>query len=669
MSGITGIFHLDGRPASSEQIRHSLDGLAARGPDASNLWIEGETGLGHRMLWTTPESLRETQPLVEEGGLLALTADARIDNRDDLAREMDLTGEEAGQLTDAAWILAAYRRWGLDAPVRLLGDFAFALWDAREQRLFCARDALGARPFFYTHRPGRFFAFCSELNALFSLADIPRTINEVRVADYLGGILEDQASTFFEQVLRLPAAHAMTVSPDGVRSWSYWQLDPEAEVRFARDEDYAAAFRERFEEAVRCRMRSAFPIGSTLSGGLDSSSVAAMASDLLPPEADPLHTFSAVFSDLPERMLRVIDERAYMERVASRKRITPHFLPMNGLSPLKGAQEAVRRHGQPFEMRNVYLEAALYEEARRQGVRVLLDGLEGDLTVSHGFGFLNELAARGDWNRFAVEVKALVGRLGGTSRRYVDGIGMDYLAERARTGRRFSALRDLGRLAGPLDLPFSYVARQAASLAAPDLVRRGWRRLRGRSRPEEDENALVNPALAARTGLPERRRLVEAKFEALVRTERQDHWTALTAGYGPVLLETVDRNAAAFSLDLRHPFFDRRLVAFCLSLPPEQKLRNGWVRYVVRQAMAGVVPDEVRWRAGKANLSPFFYSALGKEQKTILSYLHVNSEDVLNSYVNLSVARTAFEKGAVDALWPVIVLAEWLRLVENGALP
>src|SRR5881296_3903808 len=231
VSGIAGLWRLDGRPGEPAELDGMLARLAHRGPDGTGAWREGRVALGHGMLHTTPESLREQQPLVGTRGDLVLVADARVDNRAELCSLLPAPSDA----TDAELILAAYERWGEACPEHLLGDFAFAIWDGRTQRLFCARDHFGVKPFYYHHRPGRLFALASEIKGLLVLPDVPRRLNETRVADYLVPLLEDKEITFYEEIVRLPPAHHMTVSRDGVRIERYWALDPSREIRMKSD--------------------------------------------------------------------------------------------------------------------------------------------------------------------------------------------------------------------------------------------------------------------------------------------------------------------------------------------------------------------------------------------------------------------------------------------------
>src|SRR5918998_450263 len=184
MSGIVGIFYLDGRPLDPGLLRRMSESIAHRGPDGAGAWGEERgIGLGHQLFHTTPESLGEMQPLTDRGGNVVLTADARIDNRDELFATLDLDDRPRGEVGDGELILAAYKKWGERCPERLLGDFAFAIWDRRKQKFFCARDHMGLKPFYY-YRSGNIFVFASEIKALLRIPEVPQRLNEVAVADH-----------------------------------------------------------------------------------------------------------------------------------------------------------------------------------------------------------------------------------------------------------------------------------------------------------------------------------------------------------------------------------------------------------------------------------------------------------------------------------------------------
>jgi len=373
MSAIVGLYSLDGQPVNRGDLERMVDTVAHRGPDAAGVWNRGSIGLGQRMLWTTPESLDERLPLVDKAGDVVLTADARIDNRDELIAALGVTDHPHGEISDSELILSAYKQWGEACAEKLVGDFAFAIWDGLRQRLFCARDHLGVKPFYY-HQSSRAFAFASEIKALLSLPGVPFRLNEMRVADHLAGMFEDRTITFYQDIFRLPAAHSMTVGREGMRVRRYWSLDVSREVRLKSDGEYAEAFRTIFTDAVRCRLRSAFPMGALLSGGLDSSAIVCAARKVLAEQGKHrLHTFSAIFPGLPEADLRRIDERPFIDAVVSMGGLIPHFVHADRLSPLEEIDRVLWHEDEAVLAPNLYMHWALYRAAHQQGVRVLLD--------------------------------------------------------------------------------------------------------------------------------------------------------------------------------------------------------------------------------------------------------------------------------------------------------
>ena len=268
MSGIAGIFSRSGQPVDATVLERMVALLSHRGPDGSGCWHEAQAGLGHRMLWTTPESLNEKQPWSELDCTIA--ADARLDNRAELIRKLALDFRSEDDCPDSRLILLAYAMWGKECAKYLLGDFAFAIWDARTQEFFCARDPIGVKPFYYFLTEKQ-FGFASEMKAILATPQVPKRLNEEwLLAFFVPGAADlDKTSTFFQDIQRLPPAHSLVVSSRSYSLSCYWALDPDREIRLKSDQEYAEAFRECFTEAVRSRLRSAYLVGSTLSGGLD----------------------------------------------------------------------------------------------------------------------------------------------------------------------------------------------------------------------------------------------------------------------------------------------------------------------------------------------------------------------------------------------------------------
>ncbi|MDP9171908.1 MAG: lasso peptide isopeptide bond-forming cyclase [Acidobacteriota bacterium] len=566
MSGIAGIFRRDGGPVSTVDLQRMLSAIAHRGPDRSDFWCEGSVGLGNCMLMTTPESLAEHLPSKHSSGNFVIAADARIDNRAELRETLRLGPGEAP--ADSDLILEAYARWGSQCAARLIGDFSFVIWDARRQTLFAAKDSAGIRSFYYYATP-ELFVFASEIKALRCLPEVPAVLNETRVGDYLINLYEDRSITFYEGILRLPPACTLTVTPRDLGIHTYWKLDPEREIRMKSDADYTEAFRHHFDEAVRCRTRAAHGIGSALSGGLDSSAIACTARNQT---GQPLHTFSIIFPGMSREDLKVIDERSYIDKVLATGNFKPHFIRGDELSPM-GDVERVHRHLDEANFApNLYLHWAMYSAAQQNNVRVFLDGLDGDTTVSHGFETLEEMARRLQFTKLRNEASLLAKNLfeGSTTRRVL----------------------------------WNYCAKDIA----PVWMFRLWRLLRGRFREVRANSTLVDPQFTRKLNLRQRARALSPPRNH--RTARAYHHKALTFALYPHALEMADKASAAFGVEARYPFFDRRLIEFCLALPAEQKLGQGWNRLIFRRAMEGVLPPEIQWRGSKGNLSPNFHRRL-----------------------------------------------------------
>lgn len=672
MSGIVGIFYLDRRKIDRQQLDRMVDSIAHRGPDGANIWSEGSVGFGHRMLWTTPESLLETFPLANAAGNVVLTADARIDNRDELIRDLDLTARPAEKITDSQLILSAYEKWGENCAQYLLGDFAFAIWDDRQQRIFCARDHFGVKPFYYCYQPGKAFFFASEIKALLSLPEIPRRVNEVRIADYLYPMLEDKSITAYEGILRLPPAQTMTVSfTRQLDRQTYWTLEFKQELRLGSDEEYAAAFREIFTEAVRCRLRSAFPVGSHLSGGLDSSSITCVARDLLRSQGTKLHSFSNVFDTVTE-----CDEREFIEPIVAQGGLTPHYLHPDCTGPLSQWKDIFPADEEPcFIGANGYLVWGLNRAAQDAGVRVVLDGFDGDTTVSHGMGYFAELARQGKWGTFAAEANALCQHFENSPSAILRYYGLTYLEQLARQWKWLEfakAVRGIGRHFKITSYKKLWL-RYGLTPMVPAFLLKAWQFLRGRNSSLDNTSALINLKFSQQIGIESRRQTFKSP-DRPIESDREEQWRTLTSGGLTLVLEQGDRGAAACSIESRHPFMDKRLIEFCMALPASQKLKQGWTRAILRHAMQDILPETVQWRGGKTDMNPnCLYGLLNYNQK-LLDEVVMTQTDSIAPYIDLNTLRHSYKRLVIagkvtnedfSRVWQAIGLGLWLRHMEK----
>jgi asparagine synthase (glutamine-hydrolysing) len=373
MSGIAGIYHLDGRPVDPELLRRVTDVIAYRGSDGVGHWIDGRVGLGHRMLHTTPESLHEQQPLADETGNLCLTLDGRVDNREELRAALEAKGAKLRTDTDAELVLRTYEYWGEECPKRIIGDFAFVIWDGRKRQLFCARDPLGIKPFYY-HSDGRTFLCGSELRQLLEDVSIRREPNEGMIGEYLACAITDNQETLYRDVLRLPPAHFLLVQPGRTRKERYWDIDPAREVRYHTDAEYAEHLLDILKAPVRCRLRSSGRIGADLSGGVDSSAIVGVVHSLYREQGltdSGFETFSLVFPGLP------CDERAYIEAVVRMWGITANMVRPDESETYDYAAEVYRSYDFP-QYPNGVMSCPLMSLAGEKGFRVVLTGGGGD---------------------------------------------------------------------------------------------------------------------------------------------------------------------------------------------------------------------------------------------------------------------------------------------------
>lgn len=668
MSGIVGIFYLDDRQLDRQQLDLMVDSIAHRGPDGATIWSEGSVGFGHRMLWTTPESLLETFPLVNATGNVVLTADARIDNRDELIRNLDLTNRPAEKITDSQLILSAYEKWGEDCPQYLLGDFAFAIWDGRRQRVFCARDHFGVKPLYYHYQPGKAFYFASEIKALFCLPGIPRRVNEVRIADYLYPMLEDKSITAYEGIFRLPPAQTMTVGVRGqIEYQTYWTLEFQKELQLDSDEEYAAAFREIFTEAVRCRLRSAFPVGSHLSGGLDSSSITCVARNLLRSQGAKLHSFSNVFDTVTE-----CDEREFIEPIVAQGGLIPHYLHPDRTGPLSQWENIFPADEEPCLIgANGYLVWGLNRAAQDAGVRVVLDGFDGDTTVSHGMGYFAELARQGKWGTFAAEANALCQHFDNSPSAILHYYGLTYLEELAKQWKWLEfakAVRSLGRHF-KISSYQKLLLRYGLTPIIPAFLLKAWRALRGHNSSLDHAFTLINSKFADRMGSKSRRQTLESPDHP-IQSDQEEQWRTLTSGGLTLVLEQGDRGAAACSIESRHPFMDKRLIEFCMALPASQKLKQGWTRAIMRHAMHGILPETVQWRGGKTDMNPNCLYGLLNYNQNLVDEVVITQTETIAPYIDLNTLRQSYKRLVLDGkvtnedfsrVWQAIGLALWLR--------
>jgi asparagine synthase (glutamine-hydrolysing) len=594
MSGIVGIINLDGRPVEAPLLRRMTDFMTYRGPDAREIRLEGPTGFGHALLQTAEDCRPEAQPLSRDG--LTLVADARIDDREELRRQLKARGcSPAPDAPDGELILAAYQTWGKDCVQRLIGDFAFAVWDSRNCSLFCARDHFGVKPFYYVRRD-QCLVFSNTLDCLRLHPQVSDALNDLAVADFLlFGFNQDQATTTWADIKRLPPAHFLTLNPGGFRVTRYWSLPLEDEpLRYKRQSDYVERFKHLLRQAVEDRLRAS-RIGVMMSGGLDSSLVAALAreSQVRQGKSNGLRAYTAVYDRLiPDQ------ERHYTGLAAQRLDIPVHFQAMDDW-PLFGGWDQPEM--QPPEPEPDPLAAAwrkMVGSARAHG-RVALTGEGGDEILypskSYFYGQLRRLR----WGRLTL---------------------------------------DLGRCI-LLHGHFPQVGFRSV------LAR--WR---SRNAPESALPEWLNPDLTARLQLTDRwRRFVDGSYRP-PQALRPEAYQFLSSPLLTVTFEmTYDPGLTRQPVEFRHPLFDMRVVQFALALPPLPWCVNKLLLRETGKSIMFSLPPEIL-RRPKAPLQACPITALVR-QGAIWWLEQWEPSHELESYINVHYIPPVVRETDPERLW------------------
>ena len=547
MSGIFGIFNRNGKPVDKEIIDTMLDAISYWEPDDRSTWTEGPVALGHTMLWNTPESKLEYLPNKQDH--LVITMDARLDNREELAEKLDMIDRSLGQITDSDFILAAYRKWGEECPKYLLGDFAFTIWDEKKQQLFCARDHIGIKPFYY-HLDGVGFLFCNDIKGLTAYPELSKSCNDEAVAIYLSvGELWHPSMTFFETIKKLPPATSMTVTPKEVISRTYWRAEESPKINFDSLEEYSKRLRELLEEAVQARMRTDYPVASHLSGGLDSSVVSVLAARSLSLQHKTLKVYNWVpppgQGDDPGHY-----EWANSRHIAELENIDHHHIELDA----KTLSELFLNHDITMnDTVDLWYEFLVREEARRANVRTILSGWGGDeLITYHGRAYFSDIFGQG---KMVTALKE---------------IWQESHMSR-KIWRRFAA-RCYRELLLPL-LPSWLHCR------LPKVLCRSW-----------DYLQCVQPAFVQSV-----RKKIHPEAFVCKKDIRTDQLDLYHQGHIVNRVESWGASAFKERVEYSYPLLDKRIVEFALGLPPEMYRQKGKGRFLFRHAVSGLLPEDIQW--------------------------------------------------------------------------
>jgi asparagine synthase (glutamine-hydrolysing) len=643
MSAIAGIICLNSAPADITWVETMTTAMRRRGPDAVGHWLGDSAALGHCMLRATPESLEETQPLLSEDGKFVLVMDGRLDNREELRQKLLLHGVTPRSGTDAELVLGAYSLWGEDSPKQLLGDFAYAVWDTQRQCLFCVLDTSGARPFYYVQNQ-QIFAFASEDEALLGLPGVSGQPNEGVIAHALLPDFRsfDNQYSWWHDIQGIAPGQSITVFADGnSQIKTYWQLEVGEEHHYSSDQECEETFLAVFGEAVRCRLRSVGHPAAMMSGGMDSASIAAMVRRLLPEmPGKRFHTYSAIADD-PAMCV----ESCCIQSLTKGDDIDAHFVSVpsfQGMFSVDDLTELAWSKPHPCDG-SLLLSAAMCQAASRQGERVLLHGVSGDITMYVPRHYMAYYLRAGQWRKAWQECKA------------------------ARSNNTFLQGSSLASLL----LNSAIVAWTAR---VPSKIKTlAYRRLRSKDSPWAQ--SVINPRFAARLQLADHLQAQQiAGREHSGDSLQQIHLRMLESRlFGlPLGLTIYERVAGRYGIELRDPWADRRVVEFFLRLPLKYKVRNGWSKYLARTAFSPNLDRRVCWRLGKENLGWQFIARLMGESDEFVSSTLKQNLSLLTDYVDINTVRLRYEKyqdykdyGDQLFVYEIAILALWMQRLSD----
>ncbi|CAG9613445.1 hypothetical protein BACCIP111899_02660 [Bacillus rhizoplanae] len=613
MSAITGILHFNDEPISIEHGTRLMKDLQKYPADDVQIWHKDNVFLGCHAQWITPESIGEQMPFYDYERQLAITADAIIDNRDELFERLQVEYADRKRMTDSELILLSYQKWGEETPKYLVGDFAFMIWDERNQKLFGARDFSGSRTLYF-YRGQQRFAFCTIIKPLFTLPYIEKALNEQWLAEFLAIPVNfesvDPSLTVYKHIEQVPPSHIISVKDGRVTLLRYYTPIAGEMLRLKSNEEYEEAFREVYQSAVKARLRTHHQVGAHLSGGLDSGSVVSFASGDLRKENKKLHTFSYIpvegFVDWTHKG-RVADERPFIQSTVQHVgNIKDHYLDFAGRSPLSEVDDWLETLEMPYKFfENTFWLKGVYEEAHQQGIGVLLSGQRGNWTVSWGpvLDYQAMLLKRLRWIRFFRELHL-----------YSRNIGV-------KKSRVFAVVRKKA-------FPF---LNQVFSSEEQSLF-----------------PVIINPEFAKKMNVLDKLKehdiditgsSISTAYDMKKQQFEQLYYWSINGTYGTKL-------SLRYSLWDRDPTNDLRMIQFCLSVPEEQYVQNGLDRALIRRATKNYLPDKVRLnqRVRGVQGADGVYRMTPAWNKFIEELQQLSTDPIISEFLNVEVIKAAILK-------------------------
>jgi asparagine synthase (glutamine-hydrolysing) len=543
MCGIAGLVGLNGQKIEASLIKAMTRMVAHRGPDGEGFFLEGNVGLGHRRLAIVDLSADGAQPMTAGQGQHTVVFNGEIYNYIEIRSELQALGHVFVTRTDTEVLLSAYAEWGPACVRRFNGMWSFALYDRTRGQLFCSRDRFGEKPFYYV-RNHNFFAFGSEIRQLLPLLAKCRAHEQTLIKFIMGVPSEGLDQSFFDGVRKLPGGHNLILNlrSGEVSIERYYELQIDRTLTSIDEREAVERFSVALNNAVRLRLRADVPVGTCLSGGLDSSSIATLAAMIYSQDAQRSFTAITACSEQIDN-----DESGFAAQVVQHNHMVWHKVRPNYDDFVATMPAVVEAQEEPFPSASIVMQYLVMQAARDHNIPVLLDGQGGDETL---LGYERYFAAH-------------------------------YLGE-ARSKGWISALMAMhDSSANNASMSMQRVLGYFAYFSSARLR---WHNYRRRNSYLREFPEMFD----------ELRLYAEASKDIYTLQKLEIERTNL-----PALLRYEDKNAMRHSIETRLPFLDHRLVELSLSLPGAAKISQGWTKHILRKSMAGKMPDSIVWRRNK----------------------------------------------------------------------
>lgn len=604
MSGIFGIISKNNQPISQRWTNSMLESLRHRGPDGARIQQTDGAVLGHLMLHYTPESCFEEPPLVYHHWVI--TADARLDNRKELCTWLNIPPSAHSRTSDSLLLVKAFEKWGKQCPNYLVGDFAFAIWDKVERSLFCAKDHTGVRQLFFADTPN-FFVFSTEVRAIAQLDFIGNKLDLDVFRKYVINLEfegEDAVNTFIAGIKQILPATWLYYKDHKVITQLYWERDGTNAVKFANEREYGLALRALIQQAIDDRINTNFPVGITLSGGLDSSSIACLAARKLAQSGKNLYSASSVLS--PDYKGMEVDERKFIDLViAQEKNIIPKYISAEKIGVFNNLQAIFDKTYEPVNS-FYYMDDAL-QRSLAPHTRVVLSGYGGDFTASNpGNMVLANYVSRLEWAK-----------------------SLDLLREMKKITRNSYRI-----------VIQNYIIAPLLSAKLLSIIRK----IKGNSKTKtfQFEDCPASERFISKHQAIE---LHENQQKRL--WDRTDHYTSIWDQEmmwfgGEYCLGSY------YNQEHAYPLLDKRIIEFLWASPPANFLYKRYKRGYIRRALEGILPNEILWRANKTPYTPDFRDRMLDEKLTLSTAVRRELGGLKADYLNLE-----YMLERLDAMYPL----------------